>query len=67
MDIKKEQEEAYYKSIHDELEREFKKAEKNHKEEIRKIELDDVDPPKPTREELRALRLRKLEINPSSS
>lgn len=60
MDIIQEQDAAYYKSIHDDLEREFKKEEQRLKqeEENRKKELEnEPDPPKPTREQLRALRL----------
>ena len=68
MDIIEEQDAAYYKSIHDDLEKEFKKAEENRKkeEEIRKKELEnEPEPPKPTREQLRALRLLKLESTSS--
>ena len=64
MDIIQDQDEAYYKIIHDDLEKEFKKAEEIMKkaEETRKKELEnEPDPPKPTREQLRALRLSKLE------
>ena len=69
MDIISEQDAAYYKSIHDDLEKEFKEAEKKMKqeEENRKRELEnEPEPPKPTREQLRALRLSKLEPTPSS-
>jgi hypothetical protein len=62
MDIIQEQDAAYYKSIHDDLEKEFKAAEEKIKqEENRKRELEEPEPPKPTREQLRALRLSKLE------
>ena len=57
MDIKKEQEEAYYKSIHDDLEKKIKQFEDNLKNEW---EIS-PEPPKPTKEQLRALRLIKLE------
>jgi len=61
MDIIQEQDAAYYKSIHDDLEKEFKAAEeKIKKEKNRKIE-EEPEPPKPTREQLRALRLSKLD------
>ena len=69
MDIIQEQDSAYYKSIHDDLEKEFKAAEEKLKkeEEIRKRELEnEPEPPKPTREQLRALRLSKLESKPLS-
>lgn len=62
MDIIREQDEAYYKSIHDDLEKQFKAAEENRKRELE----NEPEPPKPTREQLRALRLSKLEPNPSS-
>ena len=68
MDIINEQNSAYYKSIHDDLEKEIKQAEENRKKELqeaeekRKKEWDNTpEPPKPTREQLRALRLSKLE------
>jgi hypothetical protein len=64
MDIIQDQDAAYYKSIHDDLEREFKEAEKKLKqeEENRKRELEnEPDPPKPTKEQLRALRLRRFD------
>ena len=66
MDIIQEQDAAYYKSIHDDLEKEFKAAEEKLKqeEENRKGELEEPEPPKPTREQLRALRLSKLEPKP---
>ena len=69
MDIISEQDAAYYKSIHDDLEKEFKEAEKKMKqeEENRKKEIEnEPEPPKPTREQLRALRLSKLEPKPLS-
>jgi hypothetical protein len=69
MDIIQEQDAAYYKSIHDDLEKEFKAAEEKIKqeEENRKRELENTpEPPKPTREQLRALRLSKLEPKPLS-
>ena len=57
MDIKKEQEEAYYKSIHDDLEKKIKQVEENLKNEW----ILSPEPPKPTKEQLRALRLSKLD------
>ena len=57
MDIKKEQEEAYYKSIHDDLKKEIKQSEYRIKNEW---ELS-PEQPKPTKEQLRAIRLSKLE------
>lgn len=63
MDIIQEQDAAYYKSIHDDLEKEFKAAEEKMKQESLKEE---PEPPKPTREQLRALRLSKLEPKSSS-
>jgi len=72
MDIIQEQDAAYYKSIHDELEREFREAEKKLKEQERVkeekklIEIEnEPEPPKPTKEQLRELRLRKLESRAS--
>ncbi len=65
MDIIEEQNAAYYKSIHDDLEKEFKKAEENRKQEIKKQLENEPEPPKPTREQLRALRLLKLETTSS--
>ena len=67
MDIIREQDEAYYKSIHDDLEKQFKAAEEKIKqeEENRKKEYENApEPPKPTKEQLRAIRLSKFETNP---
>lgn len=66
MDIINEQNAAYYKSIHDDLEKKIKKAEEKQVEENQKKEWEYLpEPPKPTKEQLRALRLSKLE-KPSS-
>ena len=66
MDIINEQNAAYYKSIHDDLEKKIKQAEKMKQEEEMKNEWEYLpEPPKPTKEQLRALRLSKLE-KPSS-
>jgi hypothetical protein len=62
MDIINEQNEAYYKSIHEDLEKEIKKAE----EKIKKEWENAPEPPKPTKEQLRAIRLSKLEKSTSS-
>jgi len=68
MDIIQEQDDAYYKSIHDDLEKQFKAAEEKIKqdEENRKKEYENSpEPPKPTKEQLRAIRLSKFETKPS--
>jgi len=57
MDIKQEQEYAYFQSVQEDLEKQFKAQEEKAKKEWENT----PEPPKPTKEELRALRLAKLQ------
>jgi hypothetical protein len=59
MDVRNLQDQAYFESLCLDIDKEIKKAEEKIKEEERiKLEKENADPPKPTLDELRELRLR---------